>query len=214
MSRNKHPEVTVNRIIDAAYKLFSTKGYEGTSIQDILDELGDLSKGAIYHHFTSKEEIFEAVSDRVYKLSEKEVMETIEDSNLTGLEKIRTLILVSITSSVQLPFIAASPDILQNPKFLAQHLYTSLNDVAPNILKPIIEEGIADGSIKGENPKAMAEVLILLLNIWMDPAIINYDKDEFNDKVLFLKGLLESMGMDIVNEDMMNKLDGFRNILS
>lgn len=214
MSRNKHPEVTVNRIIDAAYKLFSTKGYEGTSIQDILDELGDLSKGAIYHHFASKEEIFEAVSDRVYKLSEKEAMETIEDSNLTGLEKIRTLILVSITSSVQLPFIAASPDILQNPKFLAQHLYISLNDVAPNILKPIIEEGIADGSIKGENPKAMAEILILLLNIWMDPAIINYDKDEFNDKVLFLKGLLQSMGMDIVNEDMMNKLDGFRNILS
>ncbi|RGD73750.1 TetR/AcrR family transcriptional regulator [Anaerofustis stercorihominis] len=214
MSRNKHPEVTVNRIIDAAYKLFSTKGYEGTSIQDILDELGDLSKGAIYHHFSSKEEIFEAVSDKVYKLSEKEAMEAIEDNSLSGLEKIRTLILVSITSSVHLPFIAASPDILQNPKFLVQHLYTSLNDVAPNILKPIIEEGIEDGSIKGENPKIMAEVLILLLNIWMDPAVINYTKDEFTDRVLFLKDLLKSMGMDIVNEDMMNKLDVFRNILS
>ncbi|WP_368193170.1 TetR/AcrR family transcriptional regulator [Bifidobacterium pseudocatenulatum] len=51
MARNAHPEVTRQRILDAAKKLFAQKGYEHTTIQDILDELEDLSKGAIYHHF-------------------------------------------------------------------------------------------------------------------------------------------------------------------
>lgn len=51
MTRNAHPEVTRQRILDAAKKLFAQKGYERTTIQDILDELEDLSKGAIYHHF-------------------------------------------------------------------------------------------------------------------------------------------------------------------
>ena len=49
MARNKYPEVTVNRILDVATRLFLEKGYEETTIQAILDELGDLSKGAIYH---------------------------------------------------------------------------------------------------------------------------------------------------------------------
>ena len=59
MSRNKYPEETVERILDTAQRLFLEKGYEQTTIQDITDNLGGLTKGAIYHHFKSKEEIIE-----------------------------------------------------------------------------------------------------------------------------------------------------------
>ena len=65
MARNKHPEETVNLILDTAFDLFMEKGYEHTSIQDLLNNLGGLSKGAIYHHFKSKEDILEAVTDRI-----------------------------------------------------------------------------------------------------------------------------------------------------
>lgn len=63
MARNAHPEVTRQRILDAAKKLFAQKGYERTTIQDILDELEDLSKGAIYHHFKNKEAMLHALID-------------------------------------------------------------------------------------------------------------------------------------------------------
>ena len=63
MGRNKHPEQTQERIIDASIKLFIEKGYEQTTIQDILDAL-KLSKGGLYHHFKSKEEILEAVKHK------------------------------------------------------------------------------------------------------------------------------------------------------
>ena len=65
MARNKHPEETVNLILDVAFRLFMEKGYEHTSIQDIIDHLGGLSKGAIYHHFKSKEDILVAVTERI-----------------------------------------------------------------------------------------------------------------------------------------------------
>lgn len=65
MARNKHPEETVSLILDVSYRLFMEKGYERTSIQDIIDNLGGLSKGAIYHHFKSKEDILVAVTDRM-----------------------------------------------------------------------------------------------------------------------------------------------------
>ncbi len=43
MARNKHPEETVNLILDKAFDLFMEKGYEHTSIQDLLNNLGGLS---------------------------------------------------------------------------------------------------------------------------------------------------------------------------
>lgn len=65
MSRNKYPEKTVNLILDVSQRLFIEKGYDNTTIQDIIDELGGLTKGAIYHHFSSKQDILDAVIERL-----------------------------------------------------------------------------------------------------------------------------------------------------
>ena len=55
MPRNKYPEETVQKILDVSMKLFLEKGYEETTILDIVGELGGLTRGAFYHHFKSKE---------------------------------------------------------------------------------------------------------------------------------------------------------------
>ena len=92
MSRNKYPEQTVERILDAAQRLFLEKGYEATTIQDIVDELGGLTKGAVYHHFKSKEEIMDAVEDRMF--AENNPFEAVRGrAGLSGLEKLREVVL-------------------------------------------------------------------------------------------------------------------------
>lgn len=50
-------------LLNAAERLFCQKGYEGTSVQDILNAAA-LSKGGFYHHFASKEEVIHALCDR------------------------------------------------------------------------------------------------------------------------------------------------------
>ena len=91
MARNKYPEETVNLILETATRLFVQKGYERTSIQDIIDNLGGLSKGAIYHHFKSKEEIFIAVMNKMTEESNKKLFEIRNDPDLTGKEKLKKL---------------------------------------------------------------------------------------------------------------------------
>ena len=88
MSRNKYPEETVKRILDVAQRLFLEKGYENTSIQDIIDGLGGLSKGAVYHHFRSKEDIFNAVGDRYNERVVEELREVRDDKTLSGYGKL------------------------------------------------------------------------------------------------------------------------------
>ena len=87
MARNAHPEVTRQRILDAAKKLFAQKGYERTTIQDILDELEDLSKGAIYHHFKNKEAMLHALVDSDNERLLPQANQ--EDGSRNGLQKLR-----------------------------------------------------------------------------------------------------------------------------
>ena len=66
MPRNKYPEETVQTILDAAFKLFTEKGYENTTVLDIVDQMGGLTRGAFYHHFKSKEEVMSALTCLLY----------------------------------------------------------------------------------------------------------------------------------------------------
>ncbi len=92
MARNKNPEETVNLILDTAFRLFMEKGYEHTSIQDIIDNLGGLSKGAIYHHFKSKEDILLAVTGRMTSESNKMLAGIRDAPGLNGKDKLKTIV--------------------------------------------------------------------------------------------------------------------------
>jgi TetR/AcrR family transcriptional regulator, transcriptional repressor for nem operon len=59
-------------IIDEAYSLFLNHSYEGVSISKISDTIG-LTKGALYHHFRNKEELYRAVIDEHYPISSVKV---------------------------------------------------------------------------------------------------------------------------------------------
>ena len=162
MARNKYPEATKKLIIETAGRLFLEKGYEHTSIQDIIDNLGGLSKGAIYHHFKSKEEIMMAVGDTFYANSEMRMKEVCDRNDLNGKEKLQEIFRVSLDTPAQVEMATIAPDMLKNPQLLVMFLKDSVQREAPDLLTPIIEEGIRDGSIQSEYPRELAEVLMLI----------------------------------------------------
>ena len=55
---------TKERILAKALELFSQKGYEGTNINELMESVG-LVKSAVYRHFESKEEIWDALLDKL-----------------------------------------------------------------------------------------------------------------------------------------------------
>ena len=73
----RDPDVTRERILDAALDKFAHKGYYDTRMDEIVDESGT-SKGAIYFHFPNKERLFLALVDQFADLLERRVTEAIE----------------------------------------------------------------------------------------------------------------------------------------
>jgi AcrR family transcriptional regulator len=62
--RVERGKATRERLIEAARVLFGERGYDATSIEAVLDSAG-VARGALYHHFATKEALFDAVLDRV-----------------------------------------------------------------------------------------------------------------------------------------------------
>ena len=61
MARNKNSHETRKKILEVSKDLFLEKGFDNTSIQDIIDGLGGLTKGVIYHHFERLWAVFQVV---------------------------------------------------------------------------------------------------------------------------------------------------------
>ena len=101
MPRNKYPEQTVEKILNAAAALFAEKGYAHTTLQDIIDATG-LSKGAVYHHFQSKEEIAARVGDRLGTQVTGELARIRDDASLTGLQKLQAVFAVCLVPPADL----------------------------------------------------------------------------------------------------------------
>ena len=173
MARNKHPEETVNLILDVALRLFMEKGYEHTSIQDIINQLGGLSKGAIYHHFKSKEDILVAVTDRMTEESNRMLAVIRDRKDITGKEKLKIIFKESILRPVQNDIFTVAPDLSNNPRLIFSIFRETMDEAAPDYIEPIIKQGILDGSIQTDYPAELAELIILAANIWMNPMILN-----------------------------------------
>lgn len=212
VSRNKHPEQTVNLILDVAFRLFMEKGYEHTSIQDIINHLGGLSKGAIYHHFKSKEDILVAVTDRMTAESNQMLAAIRDRSDLSGKEKLKTIFKESINRPVQDDIFSVAPDFHNNAKLLFSLLHDTIDNVAPSYILPIIKQGISDGSIQTDYPEQLAELILLTANIWMNPMIFDNTEEETYRKFMVFRQMLQGFGLDILDEEMLCRVQKLASI--
>ena len=85
---------TKRKIFETSMKLFSEKGYDATSIEDITATVG-VAKGTLYYHFTSKEEIFDFLIEEGIKLLQNSVdIKIAKYSNY--LDKLKAIVLIQI----------------------------------------------------------------------------------------------------------------------
>ena len=202
MARNKYPEETVKLILDAATHLFVEKGYDATSLQDIINET-NLSKGAIYHHFSSKEEIFEAISHRIGEENATHLAKVRDDPSLNGLEKLRAIFNAALFNSNQNLMLTVTPCLLDNPRFLAMQIAQLYQIVAPKFIQPILQQGIDDGSIQAANPRELAEAIMVLSNVWLNPLVSMADEAEMRHRCKTFNDLLQGAGIHQLLDDKM-----------
>lgn len=207
MARNKYPEVTVERILDVSQRLFLEKGYENTTIQDIVDELGGLTKGAVYHHFKSKEEIMDAVGDRMF-FSNNPFEAVRGRTDLNGLQKLQEAVRLNQSDQERVRLTAQSIPIAKSPRLLQEMIVSNRKVLTPYFLE-LIEEGNRDGSMHTAYPREIAELLPLLTSLWLLPSVYPASREQMKRKFLFLGEMLEKMGVPLMDDSIRALVDRF-----
>jgi len=204
MPRNKHPEETREKIIDTALKLFLEKGYDETTVLDIVDNLGGLTRGAFYHHFKSKEDVLEAIF--CISLNDRHPIKKAQTAKVAnGKERIKLALKYGLMSNLEDNEIGdiarLAMSLIQQPRFLAEQLKGNQENV--EILIPMVAEGMADGSIKPGNPKVITELLMLLLNFWLIPDIFPSTMEETIAKAEIINNIfVDLLGVELLDDEM------------
>lgn len=145
---------TKRKIFETSLKLFAEKGYDATSVEEITAVVG-IAKGTLYHHFSSKEEIFNFLVEEGMKLLHNSI--EIKTSKLDNvIDKLKAVMLIEIKvlfkyndliSIISSEIWGNSPRNLMCKKFVTDYI---------SYIETIAQEGIDNGEISSKNPRIIA----------------------------------------------------------
>lgn len=170
-----------NEILDVAERLFCTRGYDQTSTNDILAEIG-IARGTLYYHFTSKEDILDAMIDRILDEIVRRASRIALDESIPVLERMTQTILASNVDTKTGDMILEQMHKPQNALMHAKMQERLLKQLIPLFTK-LIEDGISQGLMQTDDPENTIEMLLLYSNTVFDDAIA-YSEEEKKKKVL------------------------------
>ena len=197
MARNRNPHETRKKILEVSKDLFLKKGFDNTSIQDIINGLGGLTKGVIYHHFESKQEILQSI----IRENNQEILNYNWRGN-TGLEKIQNSLMDAFSNFEQQRLVYSASIKLRSPRLLGEQYLSLFSDFLPEIRERVYE-GVKDESIKTEYPEELADLIVLTLNIWIGFQISVYSVEELKRKMKFIKLSFDELGVHLISDEMM-----------
>ena len=198
MNQREKSFATKNKILNAASMLFLEKGYEETTMQDIMESSG-VSKGAIYHYFVSKQEIISFMIKDAQKHINTRFLEIADDNSLSVEEKIKAVITYFMENREQ-NILIANKWVDKVPYALVDTIRNANNYIAPQIAK-IIKQGTQNGNFQCNYPDELAEVLIQLFDVWLDPVITDRTLVETVSRLKFIFHLLDCIGVPLFSKE-------------
>ena len=199
----KQPEEWEKEILDAAKFLFLSKGYEETSVSDIMERAGG-AKGMFYRFFESKEKAMQALGDRMFL--ENNPFEAVRTrTDLNGLQKIREVLAMDRADGERETVNAQSVSILKDPRILAAAMEANRRVLTP-LWFALIEEGRRDGSIQTEYARELSE-LLPLVNFWLMPSVFPANAEEIMHKCKFVAKVLADMGLPVADKEMFERTE-------
>jgi len=152
------------KILDAAEELFFQRGYENTSVQDILDALR-MSKGGFYHHFDAKGSVLRAICERRMRYSMDKAIAEMRGTFAGPCDRMnRLLSLASLMEREEPRFLGMLMNLRMCEEDAAVRYgieYTMMDTLVP-MAEKIVEAGIEDGVFHTRFPEAVGRMLLML----------------------------------------------------
>ena len=154
-------------ILDAAHTLFTTKGFQPTTMEDILKVVG-IAKGTLYYHFPSKEQILRALVLRIVGQVEQRARE-VADSSAPAVDKLVTIMAAMRVEAAQTELVEQfhAPG---NAEFHLLSITAMIEHLTP-VLADVVAQGVNEGIFTTDRPHDAVELLLSASGILLDHEI-------------------------------------------
>ena len=175
----KSAEERKNEILDVAEQLFAEKGFDNASTNDIIHKIG-IARGTLYHHFGSKEEILDALVERMTGQAIRRARAVTSDQSIPLLERLSAMIIsLDINSGAGVEVL----EQMHRPQnaLLHQKMQERLMDGVVPLITSLIEEGNETGIFHSKYPVQAAEMIMTYANTAFD-TLAGTDPDQVERK--------------------------------
>jgi AcrR family transcriptional regulator len=163
--REEEHAARVNEILDAAQTLIQTKGYDQMTIQDLLDAL-QISKGAFYHYFDSKQALLEALVGHIVEQMTGVLQPLVDDERMPALSKLEAVLSAAVgwkTERIDLIAPLVRMWYADENHLVREKLSRAGMEQFRTLLEAIIAQGIAEGTVATDYPDMAGSIALELL---------------------------------------------------
>ncbi|MCR5436692.1 MAG: TetR/AcrR family transcriptional regulator [Treponema sp.] len=159
----KDAEERKNEILDAAEKLFSSNGFESTSMNDIQNEIG-IARGTLYYHFKSKEEMLDAIIERIIGRMTENAKEIAADKSIPVLQRLVKTILSLNIKDHTVNFLMEQMHKPENA-LMHQKIQEKTEKKINPVIADIVKDGIEQKIFNTDYPDEAVEMVMLYSNL-------------------------------------------------
>ena len=189
----KEAEERRNEILDVAEKLFGTKGFDQTSTNDILNEIG-IARGTLYYHFKSKEEILDAMIERIDKQLVAKAKMIAGNKEIPVLQRL-TMTIMALNLDNDLGHEVMEQVHRPQNALMHQKMRENLLAEVDPLITGLVEEGIEQGICRTDYPAEVVEMTMLYSCITFD-ALAEDTQERRQRKIMgFIYNLERLLGM-------------------
>lgn len=191
----KEAEVRKNEILDVAERLFGTKGFDRTSTNDILNEIG-IARGTLYYHFKSKEEILDAMIGRIMKRLIEKAETVAAQKDVPVLQRLTMMMLSLNVSDGSLGQELLKQMHKPQNALMHQKMEKSLLSGINPIITGLIKEGAEQGICQTDYPEEAAEMAFLYTNTVFDDLMEHSEEEKQRKIAAFIYNLERLLCME------------------
>ncbi len=176
----KEPEERKKEFVNAAEELFLEKGYEKTSVSDIVKKVG-VAHGLFYYYFDSKEEMIDQIVERMMADILEKLDQITDDEKLSAEEKMKRFMLHSLSEKKQRGYLMKYYSEKGSPALYFKLLDKIIDRLTPPLVK-IVEQGVEEGSFETSYPEQTVRFW-LHGRMFMAPSEEGWDPNRFIENV-------------------------------
>lgn len=183
----KNPEERREEILDTAERLFASRGYGTTTINDILGAIG-IAKGTFYYYYKSKEEVMDAIIMRKIASQVAEAEKVAGDEYLSVNEKVFSFLMMLREDGQSAHTAGSRPD---NAEMQQKTLVALVRSIGP-VMAGVIEQGKREDMFSTEYPLEAVELLLVAVKMIFDESLFTWTPEERTNRARSFAATMEA----------------------